>query len=184
MIQVWLVCETTLQIFFKLLLLCALQHVNVTISNVFKRMVLALHLALCKSYFKGLGEETTAVERSSKFGEQWNDRGVVNRLTGENWGLSLKWGGNGNWKSKKHILTVALRQVSGGRGTKYHEDGPGGAENRRLGGKHLDPFRAPPPHAADTALILEAYLWRSWAGEAVDLGTLLGGRPWRAEYRG
>lgn len=70
MIQVWLVCETTLQIFFKLLLLCALQHVNVTVSNVFKRMVLVLHLALCKSYFKGLGEETMAVERTSKFGEQ------------------------------------------------------------------------------------------------------------------
>lgn len=42
MVQVRVVCEGSSA--SKLLLLCARQHVSVIISNVFKRMVLALHL--------------------------------------------------------------------------------------------------------------------------------------------
>ena len=73
MIQVWLVCDGSS--FYKLLLLCALQHVNVIISNVFKRMMLVLHLALCKSYFKGLKQErrqqqTSEVHKILEAGEQ------------------------------------------------------------------------------------------------------------------
>lgn len=168
MMQVWLVCETTLQIFFKLLLLCALQHVNVTISNVFKRMVLALHLALCKSYFKRL-------RRGDNGSGAWVSLGAVKwqrssksidrrKLRSKH----LKWGRNGNWKSKKHILTVALRQVSGGRGTRWHhEDGPGGAENRRLGGKHLDPILELP-----LTLLTLPWFWRLTSGGAEQA------RPW------